>query len=163
VMPEGAERAVNVNIGESRARGVEWSLRVSPSPRWGAGLDGAWVVTEVLENEGLPPELFPEGRELPFRPALTARAFVEVTPAEAVTARLTGRWVDDQTVLTERFGGRRVEVGSYFVLGLATNVRVREGMTVFARAENLLDRRYDTAFDRPGMPASARIGVEIGF
>ena len=163
IRPEGADKDSNVNVGKSRARGVEWSLGLSPSSVWGVGVDGAWVVTDVLDNQGLSAALFPENEELPFRPGLTVRAFLEAKPLPQVSARLTGRFVDDQIVFTERFGGQRVEVDSYLLLGLATNVRVREGITLFSRADNLLDRRYETAFDREGIPLSGRIGVEISY
>jgi outer membrane cobalamin receptor len=40
---------------------------------------------------------------------------------------------------------------------------VADGTHLFVRLENLFDTDYQTAFDRPGIPATGAMGVEVRF
>jgi outer membrane cobalamin receptor len=66
-------------------------------------------------------------------------------------------------VLSERFSGRRVELPSYVLVGFTAEREVRAGITTYMRVENLLGRDYETAFDRPGIPAMGSLGLAVRF
>ncbi len=159
---EGSNRAINRNLGRSRARGVEWSARLQTHPLFAVGSAGAWVETEILENTGLNPEEFPLGEALPFRPAMNGSVFVEFLVPRSLRTFLRASYVGSQTVLSERFSGQRVELEGYFVLDATLTYVPRNGFSVYARAENLLAQDYEVAFDRPGIPVRASVGVRLG-
>lgn len=161
VAQEGTEKQINRNLGRSRATGIEWSGRWAPGPRWALGTDGAWVRTEIVENSGLDPAAFPLGEPLPGRPDVVGAAYVEMTPAPRLTGTVRATYVGRQTVLSERFSGDRVEVDPYLLASLGVDYAAARRTTLYARVDNALDRRYETAFDRPGAPLTVFLGVRL--
>ncbi len=151
-------RQQNRNLGASRAHGVEWRFVARPAPAWSFGADGTWVATRVLENAGLPPDMFPLGESLPFRPDVVAGTFLEWQPVTPVRARLRADRVGAQTVLTERFSGRRADLESYVLMGVSVDWTLSQAWQAWVRLDNILGRDYLTAFDRQGVPASGRVG-----
>ena len=160
VQVDDTGRQQNRNLGASRAQGLEWRIVVRPSAVWSFGTDGAWVRTRILENTGLPAESFPEDGPLPFRPAVVAGSFLEWKPAAPLRARLRADIVGRQTVLTERFSGRRTDLDAYVLTGIAIDWDVSRTWRAWARVHNAFDRPYQTAFDRHGAPVMGRIGLE---
>lgn len=152
---------INRNLGESRARGLEWtaSWRFGPGAIGGRG---SLLDTEVLDNVGLNPSEYPEGEALPFRPDGVHTVWIESDPDARFTARLSALRVGEQVVLTERFSGERVTLDPYTLFGVALRWRVRPGVALHGRIDNLFDTGYDTAFDRPGSPIDIAVGVRIG-
>lgn len=161
VEQENSTQQINKNLGEARAQGIEWTIRFRPSRRWLVGSEGAWVSTEILDNTGLSDEEFPVGESLPFRPKVVGSAFVEVLPVGGLTAIARGNFVGTQTVLSERFGGQRVDLDPYFLLGLNANYAVSSRFELYTRIDNLLDTDYETAFDRKGIPLTVAAGVRL--
>ncbi|UCC26046.1 MAG: TonB-dependent receptor [Gemmatimonadales bacterium] len=157
---EGSNRNINRNLGRSRARGVEWSATLQTHPRFAVGSSGAWVDTEILENSGLNPEEYPLGEALPFRPNMNGSLFIEFLASRGLRTFLRGSYVGPQTVLSERFSGDRVELDPHFVLDATVRFEPRAGVSFYARVENLLARDYLVAFDRPGIPVRASVGVQ---
>jgi vitamin B12 transporter len=153
-------RQINRNLGESRAHGIEWSVAYRPAAHWTVGTEGAWVRTEVVENAGLPGDAFPEGESLPFRPDIVGSGYIETTRGP-LTLHARATFVGAQTVLTERFSGAREEIDGYTLVGLAANWTVRDNVGLYARIDNLFDTKYETAFDRRGIPVTGAVGVRL--
>lgn len=154
-------KTINRNLGESLARGVEWSARFAVGPRWSLGTDGAWVDTEIRDNVGLSPEQFPEGGELPGRPRVVGSAFAESQLTPRVRATVRGTYVGSQVALSERFSGRRVELDPYFVASVNGSYALTRESELYLRVDNALGADYEVAFDRPGPPLTAALGVRI--
>ncbi len=55
-----------------------------------------------------------------------------------------------------------MEVDGYTLLDLYGSYRVREGVSLYGRIENLLDAEYLTGFDRPGIPLMGAVGFRVG-
>lgn len=167
---EGDSRQINRNLGAARAVGVEWNAAARlGGPVW-LETEGAWVRTEIQDNTGLAPGEFPRGEALPGRPSVVAGlalafrgAGVTGAAERGTRARLSARRVGAQTVLTERFSGARVRLGGYTLVGLDASTEVAPGARLFVRLENLFDTRYATAFDRPGLPATGSVGIDLRF
>jgi len=155
---EGTDRQINRNLGSSRASGVEWELRVIARPDMTIGTDGTALKTEVLDNAGVSNDAYPVGEELPFRPDITASAFVE-HGGPRIKGMLRLRYIGEQTVLTERFSGARVALDPYFVAGANVTYAVSSSLDLHVRADNLFDKRYETAFDRTGAPGRMTLGL----
>lgn len=154
-------RSINVNLGRSHARGVEWLVRGQVRPHVSLGAEGAWTATEMIDNRGLGEDQYPEGEELPFRPHTQGSVFLELDGAGGFGGILRGTWVGRQVVLSERFSGRRETLHPYLVVGLTARYRLSPRGEVYARLENLFDREYLTAFDRPGVPPRGAVGVRL--
>jgi outer membrane receptor protein involved in Fe transport len=150
-------RQQNRNLGASRAQGIEWQAEYR-ADRWAAGTSGAWLRTEILDATGLPPESFPEGESLPFRPSVVVGASIEFTATERFRALVRADMVGSQTVLSERFSGRRVELDPYLLTGFTVNWDATSQWQLYARIDNLLDTAYETAYDRRGVPPTAAVG-----
>lgn len=156
---EGDTRLQNRNVGESRAWGVEASARYQLRADLAAGLEASRTWTEILDNTGLPADQYPEGGTLPFRPDVIASTYVHAIVRSGTELLARGTYVGEQTVLTERFSGRREVIDDYFRIDATVNHHVGNGQTVYLRVANLLDTRYQTAFDRPGIPLTAAVGL----
>jgi vitamin B12 transporter len=152
---------INRNLGRSRAAGVEAELVVHPRPRWSLGTGGSWTTTEVLDNRGLPSDQFPTGEPLPFRPEYTATAFLAVPATNFFTLVLRASAIGRQTVLSERFSGQRMSIEPYTVVMTTGTYTVSPSLEAYFHAQNVLDARYETAFDRPGAPRSAAVGLRL--
>jgi vitamin B12 transporter len=154
-------RQIYRNLGSSRAAGVEAEIVVRPRPRWSVGGGGSWTMTRVLDNRGLPEDQFPRGEPLPFRPAYTATAFAELPATNVFTLLLRASAVGRQTVLSERFSGARRSIDPYAVVMATGTYNVSPSLEAYFHAQNVLDARYDTAFDKPGAPRSAALGLRL--
>jgi outer membrane receptor protein involved in Fe transport len=161
VPDSGSGKAINRNLGRSRAQGIEWSLRYQPNNAWTVGTDGGWITTEVQDNEGLASSEYPVGEPLPFRPTVTFGSFVSYEPTPRFGASLRGSVVGSQVVLSERFSGMRERLDSYFLLGAGGHVLVTPHLEIYTRVDNLFDSKYATAFDRQGVRASATLGLRV--
>ena len=51
----------------------------------------------------------------------------------------------------------------YVVAGLGLDVRVRQGLTIFFRGDNIGDTAYDLALGYPGLPRAMVVGARFQF
>jgi vitamin B12 transporter len=158
---EGTEKQINRNLGRSRATGVEWSARYAAGPAWALGTDGAWVRTRIVENSGLDAAAFPIGQALPGRPDVVGGAYLELSPVRRLTGTIRGTYVGEQTVLSERFSGARVQVDPYLLASVGAEYALSGTTVLYARLDNAFDAEYETAFDKPGAPMTLFIGARL--
>lgn len=156
---ENDSRLQHRNVGNSRAWGVEASVRYRPRRDLATGVEASRTWTEILDNTGLPADQYPEGGTLPFRPEVMASAYVHAVILAGTELLARGTYVGEQTVLTERFSGRRVPIDGYFRVDATVNHDIGPRQTVYLRIANLLDAAYQTAFDRPGIPFTVALGL----
>jgi vitamin B12 transporter len=158
---EGTEQQINRNLGRSRATGVEWSARYAGGRAWMVGTDGAWVRTRIVRNVGLNPDAFPVGEVLPGRPDVVGGAYLQLSPAPRLTATVRGTYVGEQTVLSERFSGARVQVDPYLLASMGADYAASGRTILYARLDNALNAEYETAFDKPGAPMTLFVGMRL--
>jgi vitamin B12 transporter len=161
VSQETSSQQINRNLGASRAQGLEWTMQYQPANHWLLGTEGAWVDTEILDNRGLPEDQFPVGAELPFRPRVVGSAFLETSALHRLTALVRVVFVGEQTALSERFSGERVDLDPYALVNLRANYEVASRSLLYLRIDNLFDARYETAFDRTGIPLTFALGAQV--
>lgn len=155
-----ASRYRSDNIANARARGVELSSRARLPFRLNAAASYTWLSTSMLSVDGLAgtaPNPFSVGDPLLRRPRHQG----------SVDLRYTGTHVSAFTAVTSRsrifdlepnfgsFGGLFFTPG-YAIVEIGGSVRLRRGIEVFTRVENLANRRYEETL---GFPALGRIGV----
>jgi outer membrane receptor protein involved in Fe transport len=158
---DGSGKQINRNLGKSLAEGVEVDLHFRATPAVSGGVNGTWIRTIIRENVGLPSDQFPVGQELPFRPDFVGSAHLQLDLGERWTGVVRGSYIGEQTVLTERFAGNRVDLDPYFIANVTARYRFLRSLSVFGRVGNLFDTSYHTAFDRIGSPFTAALGARL--
>ncbi len=155
------ERLMYRNLSSAKVQGVEVEVNAQPASRWTLGVDGAWLASRMLDNAGLADGAFPTDSALPFRPTFTGSGFVQWNATPRFSGMVRARVVGSQITLTERFSGDRVDIDPYALLGLYLRYRLAGPIELYGRIDNLLDTKYDTAFDRPGIRRTLAIGFRI--
>ncbi|MHB1225329.1 MAG: TonB-dependent receptor [Gemmatimonadaceae bacterium] len=172
------------NAGRTRHKGVEGSAGLALTPR--LRLDGSYSMSSQRYVSWRPQEGQPAADGRPARAAVDYSGNrIEQAPRDLGSLMLT--WTpaalgDGRMVVEWRRTGRYAEdaantpgqeYGGYDLLNAQVDARLRSGITVFARAVNLLDRRYAelASYDpfqkeqlTPGTPRSVFAGVkaEVG-
>ena len=66
---------------------------------------------------------------------------------------------DDDTFLPPSFARQRVSLNNFTLVGLSGSWQLMEQLSVFARAENILDDDYQEVFGFQAPGASAYLGI----
>jgi vitamin B12 transporter len=139
----------------SEQRGVEVSLNARLADQW--SLDAAYSYLDAEEN----------GVEEVRRPNHIASAALTWTaPGDKASATLVVRHngaTPDVAFTDPSFVPVRVTLDDYTLVNLNARVTLAEGINAFARAENLLDQRYEQVFSFVSPGRSAVVGVEVRF
>ena len=161
VPADTGSKQTNKNLGRTQAAGVELELERQWPAGWRTGANLTWLKTQVLDNAGLDTATYPVGGALPDTPSPTGSFYVtgNVSPSLMTLARVG--FVGRRTVLSERFSGQRVTTDPYALLELVVQWQVTGTLHVYTRLGNLLNTKYQTAFDRPGTPRTGVLGVRI--
>jgi len=156
-------KVTNYNLGAAQSAGIEAELQGRWSTAWRTGLTLTWVKTKVLDNGGLDPTLYPNGGSLPYVPRIAGSAFVAGDLFGSLTAVARVTLVGRQTVFTERFSGRRTTLDAYAPLDLVVQWHASRALDLYTRLLNVLDSRYQAAFDKPANPRAAVVGLRTRF
>jgi vitamin B12 transporter len=141
------------NIGRATTYGVESFAAWSPTAALNLRADYTWTIAgDDIHQE-----------ELLRRP----RNKATVSAAWRATRRLrltasalyVGAWVDGN----RDFSIERLMASPYATVNLAGDYDLGHGLTLFARVDNLLDRRYEepVGFDKPGIGAYGGLRVAL--
>jgi vitamin B12 transporter len=143
-----------LNIGRATTYGVESFVTF----RLTEGLDLRADYTWLIARDDVARE------ELLRRPRnkATFSAAWRASPRLRLTASLlyVGAWVDGN----RDFSIPRLMASPYATVNLAGDYELGHGLTLFARINNLLDRRYEepVGFDKPGFGAYGGVRVSLG-
>jgi vitamin B12 transporter len=142
------------NIGRATTYGVESFAAVTPIAGLDLRADYTWL---IARDEAT-------GQELLRRPRNKASlaATWRAAPRLRLTASLlyVGAWVDGN----RDFSIPRLMASPYATVNLAGDYDLGHGLTLFARINNLLDRRYEepVGFDKPGFGAYGGVRISLG-
>lgn len=139
----------------SEQRGIEASLSAAIGPQW--AFDAAYSYFDAEEN----------GVEEVRRPRhIASAALTWSAPGDAVSATLVvrhnGAALDD-AFTDPSFVPVRVRLDDYTLINLNARARLADGISAFARVDNLLDDRYEQVFSFVSPGRSAVVGVEARF
>ena len=164
-----------INIDGSRASGLELELALQ---RPVVGLTAAgtysYVHTEVVTNQSSSQQFQP-GQPLLRRPrhAGSFRASYSLGRATVnLNLRMIGDRFDNSFLFlrtvpnAERPTATTTDITinpGYVVAGLGLDVRVRQGLTIFFRGDNIGDTAYDLALGYPGLPRAMVVGARFQF
>ncbi len=139
----------------SEQRGVEVSLNARLAAQW--SLDAAYSYLDAEEN----------GIEEVRRPQHIASAALTWTaPGDAASATLVVRHngeTPDVAFTDPSFVPVRVILDDYTLVNLNARVKLADGISAFARVDNLLDEGYEQVFSFVSPRRSAVVGVEARF
>jgi len=127
-------------------------------------LSGSYLFTDATLVHAAPQDKDLEGFQLAQIPPHTATVAVEYRNPNIITARLEGRFVDEQFEDQEHMDGQ----GSYFILNatLARQLPIWNG-EIFLAGENLTDREYTVdhggGIRQIGTPLLVHGGVRFRF
>ncbi len=131
--------ATPVNAGtESEQQGIEVAVNAQVGPQW--SLNAAYTWLDAEEN-GVTEIRRPE--------SIASAAVTWTAPHDAASATLVVRHngeAIDNAFTDPSFVPVRVTLDDYTLVNLNARVRLAEGLDLFARADNLLDERYEQVF-----------------
>ena len=142
-----------VNIGQATTKGVEVFVSYSLTNRFELRLD--YTYTDAIDDT--------TGLELLRRPKNRASLSAQWQPLPQLTLSTTMVYVGSQVDGNRSFSITRLNTDPYFVANVAAEYEAGKYVSVFARATNLFDERYQdpTGFQRPGFGFFA--GLRVNF
>jgi vitamin B12 transporter len=139
----------------SQQRGVEVSVNARLAAQW--SLDAAYSFLDAEEN----------GVEEVRRPQHIASAALTWTaPGDAASATLVVRHngaTSDVAFTDPSFVPVRVNLDDYTLVNVNARLRLADGISAFARVDNLLNERYEQVFSFVSPGRSAVVGIEARF
>ena len=141
------------NVGRATTEGVETFLSVAVTERF--KLRGDYTYTLATDDT--------TGLELLRRPKHKASLNATWLPTDRLSLSATMLYVGSQVDGNRSFSIQRLDTTPYFLVNLAADYDLGKGVTLFARIDNLFDRRYEspTGFQRPGFGVFA--GMRVNF
>lgn len=168
-VPTGPFTGLNENVGKTRRRGVELTLR----GRWGELVDGfvnySYIRATFEEDVLLSSGQVREGNDIPLVPRHRLGVGVNVSPLEGLTLSLTGLYVSDR-IFSGDEPNLDKRLDDYYVMNARASYR-RGPLTVFLQGENITDTEYEPwgvltgvgRFLSPAPGASFLAGVTLEF
>jgi vitamin B12 transporter len=141
------------NVGQATSYGTETFVSFSITDR--LKLRGDYTYTFATDDI--------TGEELLRRPKHKASLNASWRPIDRLLISTTMLFVGSQVDGNRSFSIPRLNTDPYFLVNVAAEYDVGKGVTLFARADNLFDHRYEdpTGFQRPGFGFFA--GVRVSF
>jgi vitamin B12 transporter len=139
----------------SQQRGVEVALSARFAEQW--SVDAAYSYLDAEEN-GV--------REVRRPKHIASAALTWTAPDDAASATLVVRHngaTPDVAFVDPSFVPVRVTLDDYTLVNLNAQVKLAEGISAFARAENLLGEDYEQVFSFVSPGRSAVVGIEARF
>lgn len=159
VLDESTFQGTFLNLGKTRARGVELAFEAVPTPALRLSAQYTYLDGTVLVSGGGFDPVYAPGRALLRRPkhqgSLDAQAGRGRVGAGA-TLVLVGRRADSDFV-----GLGFEESPGYARLDARLRLRVARGVEAFVVGENVLDRRYQDVLGYPALGRSLRAGLRF--
>ncbi len=141
------------NVGRATTEGVEVFASLTLTERFEMRVD--YTYTDATDDT--------TGLELLRRPKHRASLTATWRPLKRLTLSTTLLYVGSQVDGNRSFSIPRLNTDPYFVVNLAAEYDLGKGVTLFARADNLLGHQYEdpTGFQRPGFGVFG--GIRVNF
>lgn len=143
-----------INVGRATTEGVEAFAAAAITDRLDVRAD--YTYTDARDDT--------TGLELLRRPRHKASVSASWRPIDRLSISATLLYVGSQVDGNRSFSVQRLDTPDYYLVNLAADYDLGRGAIVFARIDNLFDRRYEnpTGFQRPGFGAYAGLRVAFG-
>ena len=143
-----------VNVGKATTEGVETFVSVSVTERF--KVRGDYTYTDAVDDT--------TGLELLRRPKHKASLTASWLPIDRLSFSATLLYVGSEVDGNRSFSIQRLDTDPYVVVNLAADYTLNNSVKLFARIDNLLDRRYEspTGFQRPGFGVFGGVQLSWG-
>jgi outer membrane receptor protein involved in Fe transport len=162
--PADVNNRININAGETSHLGVELALgkRLSETLRFDSAV--SYSIQRYEENKTANGTF--SGKDIPSAPRVLGNTILTWQPMETVTqqlewVRISSYYLDDAN--TAQYSG-------HSLLNLRSTWQVKRDVRLFARLNNLIDRRYAESASlstaptfSPGLPRTLYAGVDVKF
>jgi vitamin B12 transporter len=142
------------NIGRASATGVDATLTVTPIDQLRAQLSFSSL---DATNRTLGSANF--GRDLARRPSFNAAALVDYTFANGMGAGVTMAQVGSSF----DNASNSIKNKSYTLVDVRAAIPVGHGVELFARVENLFDKRYEAVYQYGTLGRAGYVGLRYGY
>jgi len=140
------------NIDSATTEGVECSLGYAVSES--LNLAASYTYLTATDDD--------EDKRLVRRPRHMLQLSADYQFTDAVHAGIQGvGYFDREDIDAETYA--QVDQEDYFVVNLVADWKVTDQLTVFARAENLLDESYESVNGYPALGATGYVGARLNF
>ncbi len=150
-----------LNIGKTRGRGLELTVRAIPGKDWEISGGYTYLDSEILTSSSPFDPVYAAGQQLLRRPPNSGYLDLRWKPRRwsiGATALMMGSRVDSD------FAGLGIMKNpGYLVLNMVADYRIGKTTSVYAFVGNVLDTSYMEVFGYPALPANFRIGIRTGF
>src|SRR5438067_3860838 len=142
------------NVGEATTERVEAFVFVAVTDRF--KLRGDYTYTRAVDDT--------TGLELLRRPKHKASLTASWLPIDRLSFSATMLYVGSQVDGDRSFSIQRLDTDPYFVVNLAAEYTLNKNVKLFARIDNLFDKRYEnpTGFQRPGFGVFGGVQLSWG-
>jgi vitamin B12 transporter len=148
-----------VNVGQTRARGLEASLEAAPAQRIRIGAEYTLLDAEVVTSTSELDPLLAPGKPLLRRPRHQGAVFARCSGGRVSAGAhlvLVGTRADSD------FVGLGLESNpGYARLDLRARVLIGRGLEAYASVDNALDAKYQEVLGYPALGRSARLGLRF--
>jgi vitamin B12 transporter len=155
--------AAYFNIGQTQARGVEWSAEFVPAPEWRLGVNYTFLASTIVESTSAFSPVFAEGAWAFRRPRHAGAVEVGWTRGAADVAlfgRLVGRRSDSDFA---SLAPPILEADRYTTWSLTARYRLRVPVDLTLRIDNLTGTSYMEPVGFPAWGRTAHVGVGVRF
>src|SRR5438067_8009568 len=142
------------NVGRATTEGVEAFFSVAITERFKVRAD--YTYTRAVDDT--------TGLELLRRPKHKASLTASWLPIDRLSFSATMLYVGSQVDGDRSFSIQRLDTDPYFVVNLAAEYTLNKNVKLFARIDNLFDKRYEnpTGFQRPGFGVFGGVQLSWG-
>jgi len=142
--------STTINIDEVDIHGVESSISIQALPFLDIGLN--YTFTRIEDKDDIDTELV-------RRPKHKASINLDFYPTERMTVTTNIQYTGPRSDV-EAFGNT-VKVGGYSIINVATNYQVSPLTRVFARIDNLGNKKYEPALNFQALGLTGYLGIEL--
>lgn len=158
------------NIQKAESRGVEAELQINPGYGLSIGGNFTYLETKVTGDGNIDSASFERGKKLLRRPMHTWSGYTNWN-GEGLNLNARGTYVGERDDIkwNPDYSSKRVKTPCYFKLDLAVsydipvNWQSLEKVKVFAKAENVLNRKYEETYGYSTARFSFLSGVSFHF
>lgn len=148
-----------VNLGRSRARGLELAAEARPAAWLTLVADYTWLDGKILRSGPVFDPVYEEGRGLLRRPAHQGALSLRVG-----SGRVSGgaTWVAVGRRADSDFLGLQLDANDgYSRVDARVRVRLLRGLEAFVTGENVFDERYQEVLGYPALGRAVRAGLRL--
>ncbi len=149
--------AAYVNRDYTKTKGVEFAVNTQLNEQWQAGINYTYTNARDFDND-----LNTSQKALRV-PKHMAGAYVNFKPIDQWNLFAEAKYNGSTVSNFAAYGAPQRNIKSYWMVNLATDYKINDDVSIYARVNNLLDKDYYTVWGYGEKRINAAVGVKISF